>query len=153
LSRRKVKYCSDACQPDGYKPKPVATKACTVCGKEFETAGDFTKLRCSRRCKRKHDSASPAAKANNAMRRARQRDAVAERVVPNVVYERDNWTCQICFEPIDRNVSPRHRLAASLDHVHPLSLGGAHTYANIRLAHIGCNAKKGNRLEVAQISA
>jgi 5-methylcytosine-specific restriction endonuclease McrA len=31
---------------------------------------------------------------------------------------------------------------ASIDHVVPISKGGKHTWANTKLAHLGCNAKK-----------
>ena len=36
-------------------------------------------------------------------------------------------------------------MSPSLDHVVPLSLSGAHTPENVRLAHVRCNTAKGNR--------
>lgn len=40
---------------------------------------------------------------------------------------------------------------ASIDHVVPISKGGAHHFKNSRLAHFGCNRKRGNR-EVPVVS-
>lgn len=36
-------------------------------------------------------------------------------------------------------------MCPSLDHVIPMSKGGAHSYANTQLAHWLCNVTKGNR--------
>lgn len=36
-------------------------------------------------------------------------------------------------------------MSASLDHVVPLSLGGAHTPENTQASHLICNGRKGNR--------
>ena len=33
------------------------------------------------------------------------------------VYERDDWVCQLCFDPVDRSLDPHHRFAATLDHI------------------------------------
>lgn len=38
-----------------------------------------------------------------------------------------------------------HSRSASIDHIVPLSKGGADTKANIRLAHLGENVGRGNR--------
>lgn len=35
-------------------------------------------------------------------------------------------------------------MSASLDHILPLSLGGAHSMANVQLAHLSCNHTKSN---------
>ena len=34
---------------------------------------------------------------------------------------------------------------ASMDHRHPLSKGGTHTWDNVQLTHLLCNLRKGNR--------
>lgn len=38
-----------------------------------------------------------------------------------------------------------HPMSPSLDHIEPLSLGGAHDPANVRLAHLKCNNDRSNR--------
>lgn len=62
------------------------------------------------------------------------------------VMERDNWVCGICYDPIDPNAQYPDLLSPSLDHVLPLSRGGAHTYANTQASHLGCNLMKRDHL-------
>jgi 5-methylcytosine-specific restriction endonuclease McrA len=59
------------------------------------------------------------------------------------VFERDGWICQLCTEPVDRDLVIPDLLAASLDHVIPLARGGEHSRANAQLAHFLCNSTKG----------
>lgn len=59
------------------------------------------------------------------------------------VYERDEWTCHICRDPIDPTAKWPDMMCASLDHVIPLALGGPHAYANVKAAHWLCNTYKG----------
>lgn len=78
-------------------------------------------------------------------RRALKKGAsTGEPVVFAVIAERDKHRCGICRGKVS-NVPWPHPLSASLDHVVPLSKGGAHDPANIQLAHLGCNSTKGNR--------
>lgn len=62
------------------------------------------------------------------------------------VFERDNWTCGICGEPVDPDLVWPDKMSATLDHIQPLSLGGAHSYQNVQCAHFHCNCSKGNRV-------
>lgn len=63
------------------------------------------------------------------------------------IYERDGWVCQLCYEPVDRDVL-NGRLAPSLDHIIPRShvLIPDDSPSNLRTAHMGCNAQRGNRV-------
>jgi 5-methylcytosine-specific restriction endonuclease McrA len=63
------------------------------------------------------------------------------------VYERDNWICQLCGEPVDRDLDPNHRMAATLDHVEcqTWALIPDHSLANLRLAHRACNSRRRDR--------
>lgn len=80
-------------------------------------------------------------------RRARKRNAWVEEVWRPKVYERDNWTCRICHEPVDRDAEVPDPLAPTLDHIVPLALGGDHSYANVQCAHYRCNSLKGAACE------
>lgn len=73
-----------------------------------------------------------------AARRARVRGAFVERVYRSVVWRRDEGVCGICGKPADP-------LDFHVDHVVPLALGGAHSYANVQVAHPFCNRSKGAR--------
>lgn len=56
-------------------------------------------------------------------------------------------TCWICGKPVQFGAHPRSPAAPSVDHVIPRSLGGDPLdLANLRLAHLGCNSARGNRL-------
>lgn len=81
-----------------------------------------------------------------AAKNARRRSQLVGYVDPQAVFERDRWICQICLAAVDRTLSGRHRLGPTLDHVIPLSKGGAHSYKNCQLAHKACNSSKGARL-------
>lgn len=62
------------------------------------------------------------------------------------VFERDEWTCCICKNPIDRRLRGNHWWRATLEHIIPLSKGGTHTYDNVGASHWICNMQKGNEL-------
>jgi len=69
-------------------------------------------------------------------RRALVRDAFIEIVDRVVVYERDRGVCGICKKPVERDSK------WEVDHVIPLSKGGAHSYDNVQLSHRSCNRIK-----------
>jgi hypothetical protein len=109
---------------------------CRRCNKSFVTKQSM-KVYCSRYCAKK-DARS--------RRRARQVNAYIEHVWFYRVMERDNWTCHLCDQPIDRTAQVPQLYAATLDHVIPLALGGEHSMNNIRSAHFICNSIKGDRV-------
>lgn len=61
------------------------------------------------------------------------------------IFERDGWVCGICDSPIDSAAEWPERGCATVDHVMPLSLGGADEPENVQAAHASCNSSKGNR--------
>ena len=65
-----------------------------------------------------------------------KRDTQVALVDTRIVAERDGWRCALCRGKVIRE-------NWSLDHVVPLSKGGAHTYANVVLAHRSCNSRRG----------
>lgn len=62
------------------------------------------------------------------------------------IYERDSWTCQLCFHPVNSELHYRDNWAASLDHIIPQSqqLIPDHSPSNLRLAHRMCNSMRGD---------
>lgn len=72
-------------------------------------------------------------------RRAVKRDVFVEVVDPRVVFERDKGTCRICLKSIGTE-------KWEIDHIIPISRGGAHSYANVQLSHMTCNRQKAARL-------
>ena len=55
-----------------------------------------------------------------------------------VLFNRDNWKCQFCGEPL----SPT---SATIDHVMPSSRGGPTSWVNCVAACKGCNKRKANK--------
>ncbi len=70
-----------------------------------------------------------------AVRRAQIRGAWVEDVDRTVVWKRDQGVCYLCGRAAD----PQQW---DLDHVHPLSKGGEHSYANVAVTHPSCNRSK-----------
>ena len=62
------------------------------------------------------------------------------------IYERDGWVCQLCEAPVDPGAAA-HAERASLDHIVPQSRGGSHDPSNLRMAHVGCNARRRDRVD------
>lgn len=91
--------------------------------------------------KRKRESTTRARHA----RRTRHAEALVERFDPDEIYDRDNWICQLCGQPVDRSLTWPHPESKSLDHVVPLVAGGDHSRVNTQLAHWLCNVRKGAR--------
>ncbi len=82
-------------------------------------------------------------------RKHRERAAAkTERVFRRKVFDRDEWTCQLCFKPIDPDLEAPDPGAATIDHRIPLCAPyfGDHTYENVQAAHYGCNSGKGARV-------
>lgn len=62
---------------------------------------------------------------------------------------RFDGVCQLCGLPIDESDMKDGHCQGnypSLDHIKPLSKGGTHTWDNVQLAHVKCNAGKQDRL-------
>jgi 5-methylcytosine-specific restriction endonuclease McrA len=86
------------------------------------------------------------AAAYDARRRALVQQAqTAEAFAPIDVHTRDEWTCKLCHQPIDPSIAWPDPMSASVDHIVPLSRGGAHSMANVQSAHLSCNSSKGDR--------
>jgi hypothetical protein len=68
------------------------------------------------------------------------------RISADVLIERDGNNCHICLTEIDLSLARNSRFGATIDHVIPVSKGGADTLDNMKLAHWICNIKKGNKL-------
>ena len=74
--------------------------------------------------------------------------AVQEPYLREDIFERDNWTCGLCDEPIDPELRFPDSDSASIDHIIPISHGGDDTPDNVQAAHLSCNLSKGNRVEL-----
>jgi 5-methylcytosine-specific restriction endonuclease McrA len=123
----------DGCTPtQKARPRRNPARSCPVCGELVggNAAADVPT----------HNDCRPEQYWTNAIQISR-RDRLA-------IYERDNWQCQLCYEPVDPSLDIQHRFAATLDHVVPrsMTLFPDDSPQNLRLTHRSCNSARGNRV-------
>lgn len=130
--------------------RPRIARVCDLCGAAFTTARKdqrFCGAKCSNTYHRRKspDPWNERRRANDQKRRALKAGAstgVAVRL--SEIRDRDGDRCGICKKKVNGEAWP-HPLSASLDHIIPLSQGGSHDPANVRLTHLVCNTRRGNR--------
>ena len=60
-------------------------------------------------------------------------------------------TCGICGQDVDKSLAYPHPLSPVIDHIIPLSKGGAaSSMDNLQLAHMACNRQKSDKLYSGQ---
>jgi len=129
--------------PRHYTPKVIKGsviyfQGCKQCGTQFLTQHSPGKY-CSSTCK--HE-AKPSGKWITKSKRL-------------ALYQRDAWTCLICYKPVTRDNYSRSTYNPhypSLDHIIPRSLGGSNQDSNLRTAHVQCNAIRGVKMTVLEPS-
>lgn len=163
LDRTGKKYCSRRCSDIARGERlaePLPRRPCALpeCGKEFQPRRGSQRCCCERHgktlCNRegratgRHapDPWSDRRRDNYHRRRARKvASSTGRPVVLAEIAERDRWKCGICRRSVNPKLPWPHPKSPSLDHIEPISRGGAHDPANVRLAHLGCNSARGNR--------
>lgn len=142
-------YCSakPECRRASWQAHRARYAACAADGCDRPTQGrGFCSTHYQRWWRENNrDRARARARKGNSLRKALVAGATVEAVDPQRVFELDGWRCHLCGRKIDRRLRWPHVKSASLDHVVPLSKGGAHSYENCRASHYGCNAAKCNR--------
>lgn len=130
--------------PELVTRRPKFPTVCDNCGAVFD--GDKRRNRyCSADCFTAYKN-----KANwkhVQKRRARLKGVLIEVFDSSEIYERDDWTCLLCSEQIESWRRAPDPLAPSIDHIVPISRGGTHERANVQAAHLGCNSRKGARIQ------
>lgn len=124
-------------------------RICPQCNTVFYCHENHNQRFCSKKCERQSSwkKCDPA-------RRARKNNAVVDKdITLKLVADRDNNICYLCGGIVDWNnytFTNGHKSALgqypSIDHIVPLSKGGKHSWENVRLAHMRCNASKGVKL-------
>lgn len=152
------KYCSGTCvyeakmAADSYKEylnkqrlnnlnRPMATLSCKSCGLDFKTNMMVGRRKYCFTCTHMQSHTC------NHYQRAKFYGVAYEYVINTDVFERDNWTCKICDQPINKNIKYPDPFSASIDHRIPLSKGGPHSYNNCQASHLTCNVRKCNNVD------
>lgn len=79
----------------------------------------------------------------NRKREALKRGNGHKRYVDSDIFERDNWICGICGRKINKRLKWPNPHAKSIDHIVPITKGGADRATNVQAAHVRCNIGKG----------
>lgn len=125
-------------------------RTCEACGTPIPITRRADARRCSRKCVH---ASRPAEEYRNKAKRRRARIKGArttELLRTADVFARDGWICQICFDPIDSSIPWPDPMSKSIDHIVPVSRGGAHSMSNVRAAHLGCNCRKGATIDAVE---
>lgn len=99
---------------------------CVVCGRHRKL---IDKMFCSPKCKTQY------------FKKPRKQDIRSNRWNRKHLINKYGNICHLCGEPIT------DMKQVTVDHVIPISKGGADTLDNMRPAHESCNRKKGNTYE------
>lgn len=131
--------------------RPEETKECKSCHKELpvssyykmERGGDGLHYYCKECCKlrRSVERLKQRDKKSKISNRQRYRSEQMDRETDSditlaAVFKRDKGICKKCGKPVKVK-------EASIDHKHPMSKGGTHTWNNVQLMHVSCNKSKG----------
>ena len=113
---------------------------CKECGREFVPEyGHNRRIYCCEFCEKRHSK-----RTGHHKRRARKRNSKYENINPFVIFDRDNWTCQLCGVKTPKRLRGSiKRRAPELDHIIPLAAGGGHVKENLQCACRECNIEKG----------
>lgn len=127
---------------EAYHGVQISFDSCPVCG-VMVIGGKY----CSKKCRDKAHNTS------NWTRRKRllNKTVVDDDITLEALYRRDKGVCHLCGGLCDyKDAETREGTVIvgntypTIDHVYPLSLGGTHTWDNVKLAHRICNSRKGN---------
>lgn len=135
----KQKYCSTKCcqrSNQGFLGAKDSEICCARCSKTFINKNGRAKY-CSRTCKRAgtHSDYRSRAKRWNV-------EYDSSVTIANVI-ERFGRGCAECGELIiGEHSSKANQDAPSIDHIVPMSAGGAHVWSNVELVHLRCNLKR-----------
>jgi len=174
VARRRKQYCSDECRKqheerckearreeqkrerkrlaEKRKAERIAQREanytwysgiCAVCGKPFKTLNPAQKT-CSSECGKRYAYARK-------QKRIPKEQIVDKDITLEAVYRRDSGVCYLCgglcdWADRDKERNTCGKNYPSIDHLIPVAKGGRHAWANVRLAHLGCNIAKADLL-------
>ena len=121
--------------PPPKNPHPVGAQ-CRYCTATVSRAGRVQCDEClaNKANKREHRRRYRAAKASSS----------GEPYADYVIADAFAWKCQLCGKAIPKAAKYPDPRSLSIDHVLPVSLGGADDAANVQPAHLRCNLTKRN---------
>ncbi|MGW4102294.1 HNH endonuclease [Streptomyces sp. NPDC004976] len=134
--------CSDGClrgrlgsNARRLNAAPASRLPCNDCGKPT-TRGKNQAGRFCRDCSKRRAKIRSARKDHGWTKSA---------LLPSVLAlaARDEYTCHVCGQAVDVSLPYNDRMAPTRDHIVPRRAGGSHDPSNLKLAHRGCNSRRG----------
>lgn len=153
VSRRAAKRCSAECDKEHKRRQARKERFCADCGKSVHKNW---KRRCeecdTRHVAQNHQNNLAALSARKAKFRGASTDRFGRRITLKRLLQRDGDKCAICGQKTDISADHSDNAYPSIDHIVPVSHGGAHIWSNVRVVHRGCNTKRGNRSRDIQMA-
>ena len=141
-SRVGVKTCSQSCKTVLRRrtlADSLPMRTCKRCEKSYQPA-EYNQDYCTKSCTDKHWSQ---------LRRDRLAKSIHCAIDIAEIYERDGGNCGICHKLISAEYRWPHKMSMALDHIYPVSKGGAHVPSNVQIAHASCNSRKHAKVDYA----
>lgn len=151
IKKRTEPYCSVRCKP---KPEVLSTRKCIGCSELVPYQARLLRCGVCQAARKKEIKRRHRAKyGDRHRRRARYHGVAYEPVNVGVVFDRDQWRCQICGINTPKRLRGTYTdNAPELDHRIPMAMGGHHSYENVQLACRKCNSDKGATIVCGQLS-
>jgi hypothetical protein len=145
------RFCSNECASHA-----TSQRACKHCGERFVAVGAYGPASrvcdaCKRRARQEVVRRRKRKYGRNHRQRARHHGVRYEPVPVKLIYERDNYTCQICSKKclpkamMHKKTGKIHPRSPSIDHIVAMSRGGDHVESNLQTACFLCNSLKSNK--------
>lgn len=136
-----------------YKNDTKRDRRCKECVRAVQRANPNNRRRALAWSKQQHADKTEWAKARikkESIRGSRRQAAMkaedADPIKRDEIFARDGFTCQLCSGALHMAETRPHPKSPSIDHIVPLSRGGAHTYDNVQATHLRCNESKNAQL-------
>jgi hypothetical protein len=154
------RHCGKACRPErkGFcSPKCFAVyREMLPCSRCESLTPSMWKRRqlcpaCSEIANREQARRYKRLYGRNHRSRARHHGVRYQSVPVKQIYERDNYTCQICLKKclpramLSKQTGKIHPMSPTIDHIVPMCRGGDHVEANLQTACFRCNSMKGSK--------
>lgn len=135
-SRRRCESCG-RCKAGA--ASRIEILGCRECGGAFVSRS--RQAFCSAGCSRKSFNRSKRHRERASGRRGGsvRRPVESESFTLREIAERDGWRCHLCRRSVPDREYKARPLDPTLDHLVPIADGGAHSRANVALAHNRCN--------------
>lgn len=153
LCQQWCEVCGTACRQDQRccshecARKITHKRRCKHCRRKVVSTGFLPKRVC-RACKKKLRKKWRRVRSKGIRERALRYGVLREPYSRIELLQRDHWTCQLCSSPLlrkwtynKRTLVP-HPRNATLDHIMPMSKGGADAAWNIQACCLECNGRK-----------